>query len=113
MDVPPPPWTSEIDAVVWWHQAVAPPPDDVRDRALLPLTLGGFVAYHQGPVGPYDEVFAAPYVLRDGASHIPFMAVDSERSIAGGRGNWALPKEPATFTARGGRLTAEGDGWRV
>ena len=113
MDIPPPPWTSEIEGVVWWHRAAAPPPTGLPDEPWLPLTLGGFVAYHDGPVGPYDEVFAAPYVLRGGASHVVFLAVDSERSVAGGRGNWALPKELASFAALGGQISAEGEGWRV
>jgi Acetoacetate decarboxylase (ADC) len=48
---------------------------------------------------------------------IPFIAVDSEASIAGGRGNWALPKGLAEFDWQehdGGlprHITARGDGW--
>jgi hypothetical protein len=47
-------------------------------------------------------------------SHIAFMAVDSAASVAGGRGNWALPKELAHFDGdpgRPGAVTARGDGW--
>ena len=55
-------------------------------------------------------------MLRPLVAHVPFIAVDSERSIAGGRGNWALPKVPASFdgdVGRAGRSTAEGDGWAL
>jgi hypothetical protein len=61
-------------------------------------------------------VFGAPVLLRGGAtlSHVAFMAVDSAPSVAGGRGNWALPKELARFdgdAGRPGRVTARGDAW--
>jgi hypothetical protein len=39
------------------------------------------------------------------------MAVESERSLAGGRANWALPKEMADFESAAGRVTVTGDGW--
>ncbi|HEV2059964.1 MAG TPA: hypothetical protein VGR11_11455 [Solirubrobacteraceae bacterium] len=47
---------------------------------------------------------------------MPFIAVDSERSIAGGRGNWALSKVLASFdgeVGRPGRSVAAGDGWAL
>jgi hypothetical protein len=93
--IPPAPWLSEIDAVVW----------------LDGITLHGLIAYRDGPVGPYREVFAAPLTLR--GARVTFMAVDSERSLAGGRANWALPKEMARFEADGARTTAAGDGWTL
>ncbi|HEV7805599.1 MAG TPA: hypothetical protein VGO80_07275 [Solirubrobacteraceae bacterium] len=49
-------------------------------------------------------------------SHVAFMAVDSPASVAGGRGNWALPKVLASFDGEPGRpgsVTARGDGWEV
>jgi hypothetical protein len=49
-------------------------------------------------------------------SHIAFMAVDSECSVAGGRGNWALPKVLAAFDGDPGlpgRVVARGDGWEI
>ncbi len=119
--VPPPPWRSRIDAVLWWHRAAsagaAAPPAGLGGR-LLPVTLGGLVAYREGPVGPYGEVFAAVGVLRGGrlAGHVPFIAVDSAASMAGGRANWALPKELATFDGDPGvpgRVAVRGDGWAL
>ena len=49
-------------------------------------------------------------------SHIAFMAVDSAASVAGGRGNWALPKELAVIDGdpgRPGTVTARGDDWEL
>jgi hypothetical protein len=84
----------------------------------MPLTIGGLISYRDGPVGPYAEVFGAPVMLRGAPmlSHIPFMAVDSAVSVAGGRDNWALPKELADFDGdpgRPGAVTARGDGWEL
>jgi hypothetical protein len=120
--VPPAPWRSEIDAVLWWHRATPAArdrlPPALAGRAGLPVTLGGLIAYRRGPVGPYREVFGTPLMLRGGPalSHVAFMAVDSAPSVAGGRGNWALPKELARFdgdAGRPGRVTARGDGWAL
>ena len=118
--VPAAPWRSVIDAVLWWHPArpaargaVA---QQLTDRIGLPLTIGGLISYREGPVGPYDEILGAPILLRPLVAHVPFIAVDSESSIAGGRGNWALPKVLAAFdgdVGRPGRSTAAGDGWAV
>jgi hypothetical protein len=118
---PPAPWHSRIDAVLWWHRALptagAPLPAGVGRP--LPLTLGGLISYREGPVGPYGEVFAARAALRGGrpTGHVPFMAVDSEPSEAGGRGNWALPKEVCAFAGadpgRPGPVTARGAGWEL
>jgi hypothetical protein len=47
------------------------------------------------------------------AGHIPFMAVDSEDSVAGGRGNWALPKVLASFHGGLRAIEAKADGWRI
>jgi hypothetical protein len=86
-----PPWTVSLAGLVWVHRG----------------GLGAFVRYHDSPVGPYSEVWAAPAVSP--ALHIPFMAVDSEASMHAGRRNWALPKEMASFSG----WSAEGDGWSV
>ena len=92
-EVPGAPWTCRCEAVVWFQ---------------APAILGGLVRYLDTPVGPYNEVFAARAVapLR---GTVPFMAVDSETSMAGGRGNWNLPKELAGFR----RGAVSGDGWEV
>ena len=102
LSVPGAPWELAATSIGWF----------------APLaTVGGMVSYSDTPVGPYSEVFGL-VVQRRGArvvGHVPFMAVDSERSVAGGRGNWWLPKTLAAFTgdAASGRMTAQADGWRV
>jgi hypothetical protein len=118
--VPAAPWRSTIDAVLWCHRATPAArerlPAQLAGRAGLPVTIGGLVSYREGPVGPYDEILGAPTLLRPLVAHVPFIAVDSELSVAGGRRNWALPKVPARFdgsVGRLGRATAAGDGWAV
>jgi hypothetical protein len=112
----PPPWTLRLSGVVWLHRA---PPGAQRahqpglrfDRS-IPLTVAGLVRYADSPVGPYAEVWGAPTLVVRGralALGIPFMAVDSAASMAGGRANWALPKTLASF-ADG---VATGNGWSV
>jgi len=122
VSVPPAPWRSEVDAVLWCHRATRDArtrlPPALAGRAALPVTIGGLISYRDGPVGPYREVFGAPVLLRGGVTltHVAFMAVDSAPSVAGGRANWALPKELARFegdAGRPGRVTARGDGWAV
>ncbi len=117
---PVPPWRSRVDAVLWWHPT-APASRGLVPAELgrpLPVALGGLIAYREGPVGPYGELFAAVGVLRGAraAGHVPFMAVDSAASVAGGRANWALPKELAALEGdpgRPGRVAARGEGWAV
>jgi hypothetical protein len=117
---PAPPWHSRVDAVLWWHRT--PPASSALLPAELgrpaPVALGGLIAYREGPVGPYGEVFAAVGVRRGArlAGHVPFMAVDSLPSVAGGRANWALPKELAAFDGdpgTPGRVRARGEGWAL
>jgi pimeloyl-ACP methyl ester carboxylesterase len=119
---PPAPWHSAVDALLWLHPArpaargVLPQP--LAGRAGIGVTIGGLIAYREGPVGPYAEVFGAPVLLRGAPllSHVAFMAVDAEESVAGGRGNWALPKVLATFDGSPGRpgtVTAAGGGWEL
>lgn len=109
-EIPPPPWRSSVDALLWLHSATRAArgllSPQLATRAGMPVTIGGLISYRDGPVGPYGEVFGAPVMLRGAPmlSHISFMAVDSAASVAGGRGNWALPKSSRTSTAiRGGR----------
>ena len=121
-DAPPAPWSTSLSAVVWWHRATGaavdalPPP--LRARRRLPLTVAAFVRYDDTPVGAYHEVLAAPVVLLEAplpAATVPFIAVDSPASIAGGRANWALPKTLARFewALEGDGMAAHGDGWSV
>jgi hypothetical protein len=121
-EIPPAPWRSSVDALLWLHPAARTArerlPPRLAARAGVPLTIGGLISYREGPVGPYREVFVAPVMLRGAPSlsHVSFMAVDSAASVAGGRGNWALPKELADFDGDPGRpgvVTARGDGWEL
>ncbi len=121
-DVPSAPWVSTIDAVLWWHRSTADVhralPHGLTARPWPPLTVGGLISYRDGPVGPYGEIFGAPAVVSGGLmlGHVPFIAVDSEASMAGGRRNWALPKVMAGFDGDPGlpgRVTASADGWEI
>jgi Acetoacetate decarboxylase (ADC) len=121
-EVPGPPWSSDIDAVLWWHAASSRAPDalpaPLARRAHVPITLGGLVAYRHGPVGPYRELFASPVLLSGGRAlaHVPFIAVDSPASVAGGRRNWALPKVAARFDSDPGgrgRVEVSGRDWAL
>jgi len=120
--IPDAPWHSVVDALLWFHLATpdarAMLPEPLIARAGTAITIGGLISYRDGPVGPYGEVFGAPVMLRGTPllSHVAFMAVDSEASLAGGRRNWALPKVLASFDGDPGRpgpVTASGDGWEL
>lgn len=120
----PAPWDARASSVVWYGRggsaASAALPAGFRGARGLAV-VGGLVRYEYTPVGTYDEVFGAVghRFGREIVGTVPFMAVDSEPSLVGGRTNWSLPKclaefegEPAsgrTFTARG----ADGEKWRV
>lgn len=111
---PAPPWPCRVEAVVWWHRATPAARRDLPPgcRTSLPVTVGAFLRYLDSPVGPYSEVLGAPVLLRGGGLvhvTVPFIAVDSVPSIAGGRAHWALPKVLAAFTG----TAAQGDGWRA
>lgn len=113
---PAPPWRCHVEAVVWWHRAVPAAREAVaaqlRDRAGVPLTVGSFLRYLDSPVGPYDEVLAAPHLLGPlPRLHIPFIAVDSLASVHGGRVHWDLPKVLCSFARSGSVVRAEGSGW--
>ncbi len=120
--IAPAPWHSQVDALLWLHAATPAAsevlPARLAPRAGLPVTIGGLICYRSGPVGPYGEIFGAPVMLRGGVllSHVAFMAVDSEASIAGGRANWALPKISARFDGdpgRPGAVMARGEEWEL
>lgn len=120
--MPPPPWHTEVDALLWWHraapEAAAALPPVLAGRAAVAVTVAGLVSYRSSPVGPYREVFASPVLLRPGpgVAHAAFMAVDSPASLAGGRENWALPKVPAAFAsdpASPDTVAVTGDGWAL
>ncbi len=114
------PWTVRAQCVCW----LARPSRAARLAAGQQLTgrrtpvavVAGLLRYHDTPVGGYDEMVAAVGLLDDRSllATVPFIAVDSPASIAGGRANWALPKTPAAFDGdpRTGMASA-GDGWAV
>lgn len=116
------PWRTRVRATLWWHratpEAVLALPAELRDQTGVALTVGATITYEQSPVGPYEEVLAVPCLLHPSlpdllSVHVPFIAVDSLASIAGGRQHWALPKAYATMERAGDRVIATGDGWRV
>lgn len=107
---PPPPWRCRVEAVVWWHRAAlgaaALLPPGLRPGP--PLAVGALLRYLDSPVGTYDEVLGCPHLLHRVRLHVPFIAVDSLASLAGGRAHWSLPKTLAGFTRTGGQVRAEG-----
>ncbi|HSP36512.1 MAG TPA: hypothetical protein VLR26_02035 [Frankiaceae bacterium] len=123
----PPPWSTQVSAVLWWHraapQAVEQLPDAVRGLPHLPITVGALVRYRDSPVGSYSEVFASPVLLRRPgkprrlrlpAVTVPFIAVDSLASVVGGRAGWMLPKTLArALWPPDGAARIEGDDWSV
>lgn len=110
---PAPPWDCRVRAVVWWQRSTAPLPADwpVEARG---LTVGAVVDYLESPVGPYREVFAGALVRSGLALTVPFIAVDSLPSVAGGREHWWLPKGLAVFDGDVlGRTSVRGEQWAV
>lgn len=124
-DAAPAPWTCEADAVVWYTRggtaATEALPASLRPHARGLAVIGGLVRYHSTPVGPYDEVFGL-VGSRTGVKpwgSVAFMSVDSERSLVGGRANWAMPKTLGAFHGVIGTdeavtvSGADGTRWRV
>lgn len=122
---PPPPWPAEVKATIWWHRA-RPAGRALLNGRTIPITVVMVIDYLNSPVGPYREVLASPVLQRPGRGlgpmpriSVPFIAVDSETSVHGGRTHWHLPKVLADF---GGDVLADasvsgegssGDGWSV
>ncbi|WP_072802888.1 hypothetical protein [Rhodococcoides yunnanense] len=117
---PPPPWPAEVRATIWWHRAT-PVGRELLPEKDLPVTVAMVVDYLSSPVGPYREILASPVLRRpvrnSGALPriaVPFIAVDSETSVHGGRTHWSLPKVLAKF---GGDVltsaSAAGEEWEV
>ncbi|MGA9872010.1 MAG: hypothetical protein WBQ44_12815 [Rhodococcus sp. (in: high G+C Gram-positive bacteria)] len=117
---PPPPWPADVRATIWWHRATP------AGRALLggpsiPLTMVMVVDYLSSPVGPYREILASPVLRRPGRGlgptprmSVPFIAVDSEVSVHGGRTHWHLPKVLAEFDGSvAASASASAEGWSV
>lgn len=112
----PPPWSPQARAALWWHRSAPGAAQFGPGGRTLPFTLAMVVDYLDSPVGPYREVLASP-VLRPGlipAMAVPFIAVDSEASVHGGREHWHLPKVLASFDGDvTGRFSATGHTWKV
>src|SRR3954469_12082959 len=95
------PWRGRATVITWWHPAAAGAldavPQPLRARPHRATTLWMLVRYDDTPVGPYREILVSPVMLRKPtAITVPFIAVDSVASVAGGREHWALPKALAT-----------------
>jgi hypothetical protein len=114
-EVPPAPWEAQAHAMMWVQRGRAP----AFDWLGWPTgtALAGFVQYLDTPVGTYQEVLAGSLVRRGARPllQVPFIAVDSVPSIAGGRANWALPKTIARFETdlEAGTARVEGEGWSI
>ena len=118
------PWTVNCSAVLWTtrptREAAESLPPALGGRRGV-VVIGGIVRYLETPVGPYDEVFGIVMsgYGRQAVGTVTFMAVDSPRSLVGGRTNWAMPKTLASFEGRiahGETVVATGQdsmGWRV
>lgn len=118
-----PPWPAGVRATLWWHRST---PGARRIGAgtvgaTLPLTLAMMVEYLDSPVGPYREILASPVLRAPGRGigvlprmSVPFIAVDSEASVHGGRVHWQLPKVLARFEGQvNGSFEASSNGWHV
>lgn len=93
MPFPSPPW--KMNAQMWLSLFVlrsSPRPD-------RPAGLYGaaFVDYRQGSPLTYHELLVARLLIQGGSRYVRItdMWVDSERSRAGGRSLWAMPKQIA------------------
>lgn len=116
------PWRCSAQSIVWFGRggtaAARALPSELRGRYRSLGVVGGMVHYLDTPVGGYDEVFGAIAIQRGRtvSGHVPFMSVDSETSLVGGRSNWSLPKTLSAFEGRptvGEVMTAQGRGWLV
>ena len=117
----PPPWPAAVRATLWWHRSTAAARAVGPGGATVPMTLAMMVDYLDSPVGPYREILASPVLRAPGRRigvlprmAIPFIAVDSEPSVHGGRAHWSLPKVPAEFGGDvHGDFAASSGAWRV
>ena len=104
----PPPWPARVRATLWWHRSTSAARELGPDGRTIPMTVAMMVDYLDSPVGPYREILASPVLHAPGKRigpmprmAVPFIAVDSEPSVHGGRVHWQLPKVLAEFD--GGR----------
>ena len=117
----PPPWPARVRATLWWHRSTAAGRELGQHGRVIPVTVAMMVDYLDSPVGPYREILASPVLQMPSRRLgpmprmvVPFIAVDSEASVHGGRTHWQLPKVLARFDGTVlGNMTAQGDGWKV
>ena len=117
----PPPWPARVRATLWWHRSTSAARELGQGGRTIPMTLAMMVDYLDSPVGPYREILASPVLRVPGRRigpmprmGVPFIAVDSEASVHGGRTHWELPKVLAHFDGDVlGSTAAQGDGWKV
>jgi hypothetical protein len=105
--VAPAPWLTRDCRVVSWLHEIDPTALEAIPEAVRPafestqgasIVAWALVRYGDTPVGPYSEIAATLLAADpDGYGHIPFIVVDSETSVVGGRANWLLPKALADF----------------
>jgi hypothetical protein len=100
--VAPAPWLTRDCTVVSWLHEIDAEALDAIPAAVRPTgathVAWALVQYGETPVGPYSEIAATVLAADpDGYGHIPFIVVDSEASVVGGRANWLLPKALADF----------------
>lgn len=86
-------------------------PPELEIVTILPSkTLGGIYLsiYQSGSILEYSELIVVPAFVRyqnKTASWVSHIYVDDEKSVAGGREIWGLPKEMADFTWENNQVT--------
>ncbi len=109
IEYPPAPWRLRGHAVCRLHlldvsRAKPFVPPEVSILSVLPgKTLGGIylAAYQSGSILEYHELIIVPALVHYGyrvGAWVSHIYVDDQRSVAGGREIWGLPKEQAAFT---------------
>jgi hypothetical protein len=79
-------------------------PTELRPRALPGLSITMFVDYWRSEAGPYRELLFIPSRFRIGNARrwsISRIYVSTRASVVGGRANWGIPKELASFDLDG------------
>lgn len=101
-------WRVPVDELPSWPLPSGVRPWVVRRRATV-LTF--WVDYRPGGVLAYRE-FLIALAVRHGhrlAGSAVAAWVDNERSLAGGRALWGIPKDPGTITLRADSSSARGE----
>jgi hypothetical protein len=95
---------SKVEAEIpWGWRLMRIGPWAVAGAVLAHYAEGGTLSYNEAAVG---------ILIRNGAAlaiTIPWIRVDSELSMIGGRRFWSIPKCMAQFSGAGDRIIAEGE----